>query len=182
MTTMSRDDGGVASRDDVIAAYAELAGRVEASDWSYDTAAALTALLTQPTSLVATRLDASTDSSFLVGRSGDVVLGFIMDADAPMSPSASCEISVDIGGVPVRGGPLVIHPGGRLLTPFFLPILAIAYSQVHVRGDDPELLRRHVSVVYGLLQAPARRWIATATHALPEGAFVRHGHFSYPPS
>ena len=118
-----------------------------------------------------------TPPTVVLARDGDV--GFYMDEGAPATPV--CEIEIEIGGVPVRGGPLVIRPG-RLTSFFpgssdFFPILGIASSQVRVHGDPA--LMPHVSAVYGLLQPPVRRWIATATHALPGGARVQGGCFGY---
>ena len=106
-------------------------------------------------------------------------MGFYLDQDAP----SSCEVTIRIGGVPVRGCSMTTLRPGKM-TPFFgdaasptdfFPIIAICYSEIHVFGD-PEFLR-HASVVYGFLPTAARRWIAGSTHALPGGAVVRNGQF-----
>ena len=173
------------TEEEVRSLYAELAQRASARDWSDDVTIAVSALLSQPTSVLISRLSINSNridgSVANLSRDGDVVMGFYLDQDAP----SSCEVTVGIGGVPVRGCPMTtLHPGK--MTPFFgdaaspmdfFPIIAICYSETHVFGD-PEVLR-HASVVYGLLPTAARRRIAGSTHALPRGAVVRDGHFGY---
>ena len=169
--------------DEVRGLYDELAKRAEARDWSCDIAEAVSALLTRSASLLACPLvvesvEKCDGSVASITRNGDVVAGLYLGDDAP----AACDATLTVGGVTVRGGPLALRPGK--LTSFFgdsggfFPILAIAYSEIHVFGN-PDLLK-HVSVVFGLLSQPAaRRCVALDAHELPGGAFVRDGYFGY---
>jgi hypothetical protein len=169
-------------RDEIGVLYRELSRRAERHDWFADDGAlcALCALRTQNVSLVTSPLiksDRSYDGSYAsLARDGDVIMGFYMDA-----AGATGEATLSIGGVPFRGGPRMLRPGK--MTPFFddpavpFPIIAINYSEIHIYGDPARLA--HVSVVYGFLADTARRWIATATHALPEGGVVADGYFGY---
>jgi hypothetical protein len=108
--------------------YAEMIRLVEKSDWSVDVEDVFEKLKENSlASLYKVPLSETTDKKAHLERNGDVVVGFVSDAEDVV------EIEIEIGGSPVRGGPLRIHPG-RITYFFddsdrtFSPIIAIAYS------------------------------------------------------
>lgn len=162
-------------------AYAEMIRLAEKSDWSVDVKdvflnlihGSLASLLQVPLSEMTRPGD---HEKAELERRGDVIVGFISDAEDVI------EIDIEIGGVAVRGGPLQIHPG-RVTYFFddpdktFFPIIAIAFSQVFAQCKRLQ----NISAIYGLISpTEVRRHVAQSTHWLPQGAVVTRGVFGYP--
>jgi len=110
--------------------------------------------------------------TYIVPRNGDIVVGLYLHDDI----QEELDVNVMIGGVDV--GNLHLVPGNvtyLLENTHCLPLIAICYSEVHIRSESNNL--QHVSVIYAIIgHVQLRQKLATSTsvlHLKEKDAIVR---------